>query len=168
MFNASKWGGCGIRGWRLLEEGPVTSVAIPLPWQVVLQHTRKFTLGRSFSNVGAVTTHALQLVIWRPIQTLTLGSNPSNVAAVTYHSVNLEVWWHIPTPTLGRSPTSVPAVTTHVLHLVVWRPIPTPTPGISLSNVKAFDFSCTQSTLTHGKSHSNSSFCSWLKQSPLG
>ena len=96
MFNAFKWGGCGIRGWRLLEEGPVTSVAIPLPWQVVLQHTRKFTLGRSFSNVGAVTTHALQLVIWRPIQTLKLGRNPSYVAAATYHSVNLEVWWHIP------------------------------------------------------------------------
>ena len=91
MFNASKWGGCGIRGWRLLEEGPVTSVAIPLPWQVVLQHTRKFTLGRSFSNVGAVTTHALQLMLWRNIPTPTLGRNLTNAVAV--HTVPHRQSW---------------------------------------------------------------------------
>ena len=66
----------------------MTYVAIPLPWQGILQFTRKFTLG-SLSNVAAVTTHALQLVASRNIPTLTLGRSLTNVAAVTTHPLQL-------------------------------------------------------------------------------
>ena len=41
--------------------------------------------------MAAVTSHALQLVILRPIPTPTLGRSPTNVAAVTTHALELVV-----------------------------------------------------------------------------
>ena len=59
-------------------------------------------------------------LIWRPIPTPTLGRSLSNVEAVTTHALQLMLWRNIPTPTLGRNLTNAVAVHT-VPHRQSWK-----------------------------------------------
>ena len=64
-------------------------VAFLPPRQVPLTVTKLSILVRNLINVPAVTTHALKLIILRPIPTPILGRNLTNVAAVTTHALQL-------------------------------------------------------------------------------